>query len=335
MKPRLIPALVVASIALAIGASAAARSGSQAPAPVFRFQTDGLWLNLHHFLYVLGRADAQMPDRQRRAVAGAPADQERGLAALTDDQRLAWGAAVRAYASGMSRKDLVFDPDAVSTTGLLRQLADDAADSALPIDPALASVLRAAAPAYRQAWWPAHRAANRERAAALQSLVLRHGAAVLAFVTRAYQEAWPADGFPVNMSAYTNWAGAYSTDGQLLVVSSLDPGATGTQGLEIIFHEAMHQWDEAIQARLERLATAQGTPPPNDLLSHALIFYSAGEAVRRAVPGHQPYAEANGLWKQKGLGALKPALDGAWKPYLDGTGSLDAALTALLKSAAR
>jgi hypothetical protein len=334
VKARLIPALVVASIALAIGASAAARSGGQAPAPVFRFHTDGFWLNLHHFLYVLGRADAQMPDRQRRAVAGAPADQARGLGALAEDQRLEWGAAVRAYAAGMSRKDLVFDRDAFTATALLRHMAPDAADSALTIEPALASVLRRAAPAYRRAWWPAHRAANRERAAELQSLVDRHGDAVLPVVTRAYREPWPADGYPVNMSAYTNWAGAYSTSGQLLVVSSLDPGTTGTQGLEIIFHEAMHQWDEAIQARLERLVT-QGTPPPDDLLLHALIFYTAGEAVRRAVPGHQPYAEVNGLWKQKGLGALKPALDSAWQPYLEGAGTLDDALTALLKSAAR
>ena len=335
MKPRLVPALVVTCIALAIGASDVVHSSEQASGPVFRFQTDGFWLNLHHFLYVLGRADAQMPDRQRRAVAGAPADQERGLGTLAEDQRLEWGTAVRAYAAGMSRKDLVFDRDAFTSTGLLRHMAPDAADNALTIEPALASVLRRAAPAYRQAWWPAHRAANRERATELQSLVDRHGAAVLPFVTRAYRERWPAGGYPVNMSAYTNWAGAYSTGGQLLVVSSLDPGTTGTQGLEIIFHEAMHQWDEAIQARLEQLATAQGTPPPNDLLSHALIFYSAGEAVRRAVPGHRPYAEVNGLWKQKGLGALKPALDHAWKPYLEGSGSLDAALTALLRSAAR
>ena len=47
-------------------------NGGAQTTPIFRLQADGFWLNLHHFLYVLGRAEAQMPDRQRRAVAAAP-----------------------------------------------------------------------------------------------------------------------------------------------------------------------------------------------------------------------------------------------------------------------
>ena len=34
----------------------------QTATPIFRFEADGFWLNLHHFLYVLGRARAKMPD---------------------------------------------------------------------------------------------------------------------------------------------------------------------------------------------------------------------------------------------------------------------------------
>jgi len=49
-------------------------------------------------------------------------------------------------------------------------------------------------------------------------------------------------------------------------------------------------------------------------------------------PTHVPYAELNGLWRQKGLGSFKAALDAAWKPYLDGKGTLDNALIALLKA---
>jgi len=42
------------------------------PAFIFRFEADEFWLNLHHFLYVLGRAEAKMADASREAVAGAP-----------------------------------------------------------------------------------------------------------------------------------------------------------------------------------------------------------------------------------------------------------------------
>ena len=93
----------------------------------------------------------------------------------------------------------------------------------------------------------------------------------------------------------------------------------------------MHQWDEVMTARLERLVKANGTPPLKHGLTHALIFYTAGEAVRTIVSGHRPYAEGAGIW-QRSLGAFKPALDAHWKPYLDGKSTLDAALVGLLKS---
>ena len=44
---------------------------AQAAGPIFRFESDGFWLNLHHFLYVLGRAEAKIADAKREAVAGA------------------------------------------------------------------------------------------------------------------------------------------------------------------------------------------------------------------------------------------------------------------------
>ena len=103
-------------------------------------------------------------------------------------------------------------------------------------------------------------------------------------------------------------------------------------GLETVFHESMHQWDDAIYARLQRAATQAGTPRFDSLLTHALIFFTAGEAVRSIDAQHVPYAEGNGLWRQKGLGAFKAALDRSWKPYLEGKGTLDEALIALLKA---
>lgn len=240
-------------------------------------------------------------------------------------------AAVRSYAAGWSKKHTVFDDDLVAVTTTLGGAPQDAPVSSAKVDAALAALLDRVAPIYRKVWWPAHRQANLNQVVELQELVDRHGAAILKYVTRAYQETWPAAGYPVNISAYTNWAGAYSTGDNLLVVSSLDPGTRGMQGLEILFHESMHQWDNAGYARLQKAATQAGIPKFEALLTHAMIFYTAGEAVRSVDPQHVPYAEANGLWRQKGLGAFKAALDSAWKPYLDGKGTLDDALKALLK----
>jgi hypothetical protein len=44
-----------------------------------------------------------------------------------------------------------------------------------------------------------------------------------------------------------------------------------------------------------------------------------------------PAAETLGIWRT-GMGNFKLSLDKAWKPYLDGQGTLDEALTAVVKA---
>jgi hypothetical protein len=60
------------------------------PTTIFRIDTDEFWLNLHHFLYVVGRAQAKTGDANREAVADAPAEAERGLRALTAHEQSTW-----------------------------------------------------------------------------------------------------------------------------------------------------------------------------------------------------------------------------------------------------
>jgi hypothetical protein len=55
-----------------------------------------LWPNLHHFLYILGRAHNGAFDSSRIAVLQAPPDKE-GFDALPALQRKAWEEAVSAY----------------------------------------------------------------------------------------------------------------------------------------------------------------------------------------------------------------------------------------------
>lgn len=94
---------------------------AQAATPVFGFETDGFWLTLHHFLYVLGHVEPKMPDVAPEAVAGAPVDEADGLKTLSDSERQTWREAVAAYAKVLSRPDAVFDRDLVRITNLLRR----------------------------------------------------------------------------------------------------------------------------------------------------------------------------------------------------------------------
>ena len=65
-------------------------------------------------------------------------------------------------------------------------------------------------------------------------------------------------------------------------------------------------------------------------LSHAMIFFTAGEAVRSAFPDHTAYAQAHGVWQRR-MEPLRQALEDTWKPYLYGKGSRNEAITALVE----
>ncbi|HET6892150.1 MAG TPA: hypothetical protein VFH31_13690 [Pyrinomonadaceae bacterium] len=303
------------------------------PTPIFIFHTDEFWLNLHHFLYVLGRVQNKAPDTSREAVVGAAADQDSGLAVLTPEERKTWAEAVSAYASDLSKKDIVFDEPLPRITKALAKAGDAKSLDAKSLDGVVAAsivaILERAAPIYRKAWWPKHHSANQAWRSSIQQLVDRDGAAVLAFITNAYKMTWPEEGYNVHLTGFSNWAGAYSTFGYVLVISSLYERLHGQYGLEIVFHEGMHQSDSQVEAALREHAQRAGKLVPREL-SHALIWFTAGDAVRRVVPNHIPYADKFGVW-ERGLMQFKIPLEEVWKPYLDGRGTRDEALAELIK----
>ncbi|HEY2848111.1 MAG TPA: hypothetical protein VGI80_09855, partial [Pyrinomonadaceae bacterium] len=292
MLPRSVAALAIFAVIMVLGCQFSLAQtkivipseNTQNPArAIFVFHSNEFWLNLHHFLYVLGRASNKEKDTAREAVAGAPADQEQGLASLKPEDQTVWREAVFSYATGLSKKDLIFDDPVPALTNELARAgsAQNLADA--KIDPALKAILEKAGPIYGKAWWPKHQQANQAWQKSIQTLVDRYGRDVLSFITKAYKLEWPATGFPVHISAYSNWAGAYSTTGNLLVVSSLSGGLQGEYGLETIFHEGMHQWDGQMFAALRDASKISNKIVPQGL-SHALIFFTAGEAVRSVLP---------------------------------------------------
>jgi hypothetical protein len=324
---RTIIALALVAISPTAGPDAGPARQVTASSPIFVFKVDGFWLNLHSFLYVLGRDQLGTPDRTREVVAGAPAEQNRALAAASEAEVRIWRDAVGAYAAGLSKLDAVFDEALIDVTSALSRLDSTATlPGALPGD--VRATLERAAPLYRKLWWPAHRASNDAWLSSIRPLLDRHGQAVLTFITNAYGMTWPPDGFPVNVSAYSNWAGAYSTRGNLLVVAS-HKSQQGALGLEAVFHEAMHQWDDQMAEALEKEAQRLGRRVPAQL-SHAIVFYTAGEAVRRVVPGHVPLGEVVGVW-DRGIKPFRTAMIEVWKPYLDGRGSRSEALAELVR----
>jgi hypothetical protein len=333
--------LVVAAMAGLLSTSAAAQT--PAPSSMFRFSADNFWLNLHHFLWVLGRAQNKAPDAGRTSVAGAPADAAAGLTKLTDAERAAWNEAVNDYASTLSQIGSVLAPPLTEVAGPLSAIGDTPALDGVAIHPAVRAVLEGAAPAYRKVWWPAHRARHLAYQARLLEQLERHGRTMHDFITRVYGLAWPAAGFPVHFVTFVSPQGNYSIAtprGPMLVLETNEnPANAGLFPLEIVFHEGMHQWDLDVATMLRAQGEKLNVPIPQDL-SHAMIFYTTGEGVRRIDSAHVPLAQFSGVWSFRLSGAPVPAerllkpLREIWQPYLDGKGTRDEALATLVAAAA-
>jgi hypothetical protein len=306
-------------------------NGAPAADTLFAFKSN-FWVNLHHFLYLLARAHRGAGDSANPAVLDAPGDTA-GLGSLTTKERAGWARALAYYDTALAGRDISFDSTIVDVNYALSGM--ESTTILLPnpgIQPGLAAALAAAAPAYRRAWWPRHDRANRAWTASMQPLLHESGDTIARQLEKIYRVPWPRREAPVQVVAYAKWGGAYTTlYPPLITMGSLYAGHRGTLGLEQIFHEASHSMMDSVNAALR----AAGVEPWGDQgrnAAHAIIFYTAGEVVRRVAPTHTPYAEWRHLWTETSLRQYRTALTKDWERYLDGKGTLRDAVAAIAQS---
>jgi hypothetical protein len=283
------------------------------------------WVNLHHFLYVTARARRGL-DADRGTVTQSLADTA-GIGSLSAAQRSDWDQALEYYGQTLAERDILFDSVMVAVTVRLSHVTGSAMPAAAPLDSAHGRALTRAAAAYRAVWWNRHDAANRAWISAVQPLLAQHGDSAAAWESRAFGVQWSATPVPVDVSAYANWAGAYTTEGpDHVTVSSLNPDNQGPAAFETLFHEVLHTMDRELFERYRTASRAQGKRMIRGP-THPFIFYTAGEVTRRLFPGYVPFAESGGLWERvRDFGAMRPLLQRHWQPWLDGRITIDEAL---------
>ncbi|MGH9774725.1 MAG: hypothetical protein ACRD50_07235 [Candidatus Acidiferrales bacterium] len=296
--------------------------------PIFEFHS-GFWINLHHFLY-----------EQARLSTGASADSR---------QSVDWSAALHYYATEMSSRDLLFDSRMVLINNRLAQMepCPDLSGTSSPtcasgLRPELIATLERAAPVYRARWWPQQDRANRAWIAAVAPMVLQMGLPLARQLSRVYHSDWPGDPIPVDVTAYGGPFGAYtSLDPIHITVSSADSRNQGLAAFEILFHEASHALAGGVEDAIVRDCRAREIPVPRDLW-HALLFYTTGEMVKRALDQqshaapspekqYEPYAYRNGLY-ERGWQGYERVLRAYWQPYLDGKVGFDRAVDQMVAS---
>jgi hypothetical protein len=284
------------------------------PQPVFTFQSN-VWVNLHHFL---------------RAVArGEPAP-----ARLTPEERALWDKAVAIYAEKYMNRDVLWDDGMVAIKETLRRVGSDERLPDIPGEPHLNALLESVAPIYRKYWWPAHDTQNRSWIAAAQPLLARYGRKLSHDVAVSYETEWPSNPIPVDLSVTAGPVGAYTTRPPHTTLASTNRGLLGLAGLEMLFHEASHQWGEVLQNGIRKAAEARNKEVPPQLW-HAVLFYNAGELTRRVllddgVGQYTEYAVQQDVYQSLCGAGCRERVAKNWGPHLDGNASIEAALDDLV-----
>ena len=325
--------LVATALAIAPCAAqpkaARAESLIRTPGRLFEFHS-GFWLNLHHLLYAQARAAKGFPDTKRPAVAAAAGD-TLGFSALPASERDRWRAALRYYGEHYASRDLLFDPGMVRLKNQLGDLEDSPSLEGSGLERGTIAALSDAAPAFRRLWWPRYDSANRAWVARVLPALTKSGNQLAAGVAGPFMAKWPDVPIRVDVTAYAMWAGAYTSNSpDRITISSLATDYAGPSGVEMLFHEALHTMDDSVATALDAEARTSGKRVPYDV-THALIFFTAGEMARRVLPDYQPYAYRLGIWTRGSFATYLPVIQRFWLPYLDGRLSFDSAINNIVE----
>jgi hypothetical protein len=363
MRPALLRNAVLACIGAALTLLVSPCQGQEVesiygPLPVFEFHS-GFWVNLHHFLY--HEARARLAAKEARESAGKSSgpvlkQNQSSPQTLSPLEQKTWDEAVVYYAENYANIDIVVNIDLMLLKNQLGDFEDCdeltgkkkyTCDAGLP--GRAGPILEAAAPIYRAHWWSDQDRANRRWVTRVAPLVREQGVGLSERLADIYQARWPKEKIRVEVCAYANAAGAYTTlDPLRVTISSLDPRNQGAEALEVLFHEASHDIARPVEAAINRECKQRDKPIPRDLW-HALIFYTTGEVLRPVIkeapsarsggdappqktkPTQVPYALQE-ILTQRGWEEYHLLLSLYWQPYLDGRVSFDDAIAHLVSA---
>ena len=292
------------------------------------------WVNLDSFLFEEALAPSQRTKRPS-SIQRAPASP------LSETDQQVWDAAVSYYRKNVIQRD--HDDRRNELICMALSDADDRAplNAEIP-DAERTRVLNSAAQVYRKAWWEAHNAGNLFWMKSIEPLVVVLGPHMYSDLSRAYAAPWKEGSIRVEVTVYSDWFGAFTTDDDAghVFIASTDPNYQGHAALEMLFHEASHTLvfphEGSVGQALLRAAKKRGIEPPRDLW-HVLIFYTTGEYAKKAYAAvsirYDSPNDRGDLWNNGGSWTkLHDSAELYWQPYLDGTISLDQAADRMVES---
>ena len=288
--------------------SAVAAAEATVAAPTYRFR-NGFWINLHHFLY---------HEALQKREGAAPS--------IEDPD---WTEAVAFYEAEIIEHDLLFNDGMRSVDTALGRAGDADDLDGLDLEEALRPVLEAAAPHYRAGPWPEHERANAAWLSAVQPLLDEHLIPAGERIAALLERPWPVESIPVELLAYANWAGAYTTNDppQIRIGTALPRREPPTRAFETLLHESGHITIRRVAELIDAACAERGRRSPRNLW-HVILFFTVGEVVRAspATPeDYVPYADDHGLYAGRWARDHR-AVVRHWPAYLAGEYGLEEAV---------
>jgi hypothetical protein len=252
-------------------------------------------------------------------------------AEFDDKDRQIWKESLEIYRREVAPKDPVFNSELVEWQNKIALMSNREEPSGIPED--IAGALRRAAAIYRKKLWQEDDTANRFWIAVESTLLREAGPEITKDASKAYGVTWPAL-LHIEVTPFAEPFGANTPsaiDGLFLsMISSRDPGNQGFSGLELLFHEPLHHFDAVFMRLLDDVSKKMNKPVPRRL-SHAILFYTAGELTRRALMkrGVVYTTVASEVAKRAWPTYMNP-LEKYWQAYVDGKMSENEALQQIL-----
>jgi hypothetical protein len=348
--------LCIGVLAMASSCRAQEVQSVYGPLPVFEFHS-GFWVNLHHFLYHEARARLAAKEVRDKSTTTSLKQTAGSTVTLSASEQKAWDDAISYYVSNYAGKDLLVNIDLMLLKNQIEDFEDcdelsgrkkPRCDAGLP--GGVGAILDAVAPIYRAHWWPDQDRSNRRWVAKVAPLVREQGVGLSERLADIYQTGWPKEKIRVDVCAFANSAGGYTTlDPLRVTIASADPRNQGPEALEVLFHEASHGIAATVESAISRECKQRDKPIPRDLW-HALIIYTTGEVLRPVFkdaatdngsgdapaqlskPNIVPYALED-ILSQRGWENYHLLLVLYWQPYLDGKVSYEDAIAHLVSAA--
>jgi hypothetical protein len=244
----------------------------------FEFHSN-YWINIHHFLYQQAQgSQVKKLIEDGNHLLNIGEDSIRLILSLSESEKLA--RAIKYYNDHLTEKSLSKLSDI--RTWLENQSHQEPITDTLFTS--IYKILNDFSHVYKRHYWPRHNAQNAQVLSAHLKVIKQVEKDAISKLEQLSGYNWPGVKVRVELTAYANYAGAYTvTDPNMIIfISSLDPFSLQSEFIETVFHEGSHLLftrESPFRSEIYFKSQEMKMEFPKDLW-HASQFYLCGRLIK-------------------------------------------------------